>query len=75
MTFKVTKQLNPTGAMKVFTKPYCDLCMEERLTIIKKLHYKRVTVMNNNLKMYWAYRHKMTFRQFFFSTDDFIFNG
>ena len=36
MTFKVVKQLSPIGAMKTFTKPKCNLCMEERLTILKK---------------------------------------
>ena len=34
MTFKVLKQLNPIGAMKTFTKPNCNLCMQERLTIL-----------------------------------------
>ena len=43
ITFKVVKQLNPLGAMKTFTKPNCNLCMEERLTILKKLRDKRVT--------------------------------
>ena len=28
MKFKVVKQLNPIGAMKKFTKPNCNLCME-----------------------------------------------
>ena len=37
MTFKVLKQLNPIGEMKTFTKPNCNLCMEERLTILKNL--------------------------------------
>ena len=35
MTFKVLKQLNPIGAMKIFTKPDFNLCMQERLTILK----------------------------------------
>ena len=35
MTFKVLKQINPIGAMKTFTKPNCNLCMQERLTILK----------------------------------------
>ena len=35
MTFKVIKQLNPIGAMKIFTKPNSNLCMQERLTILK----------------------------------------
>ena len=30
IAFKVVKQLNPIGAMKTFTKPNCNLCMEER---------------------------------------------
>ena len=34
MTFKVVNQLNPIGAMKSFTKPNCNPCMEERLTIL-----------------------------------------
>ena len=34
MTFKVVKHLNPIGALKTFTKPNCNLYMEERLTIL-----------------------------------------
>ena len=60
MTFKVVKQLNPIGAMKTFTKPNCNLCKEERLKILKKLRYKRVTIMNKSSEIYGAYRHKMT---------------
>ena len=52
MTFKVVKQLNPIGAMKKFTKPNYNLCMEEHLTILKKLRDKRVTIMNKNLDIY-----------------------
>ena len=36
MTFKVINQLKLIGAKKKFTKPNCNLCMEERLTILKK---------------------------------------
>ena len=75
MTFKVLKQLNPIGAMKIFTKPNCNLCMQERLTILKKLRDKRVTVMNKNSEIYGAFRHKTTFHRFCLSTDDPIFNG
>ena len=56
--------------MKTFRKPNCKLCMEEFLTILNNLHDKRIMVMNNNLYIYGAFRHKMTFRQFFLSTDD-----
>ena len=45
MTFKVLNQLNPIGTMKKFTKPNCNLFMQESLTILKMLRDKRVTVM------------------------------
>ena len=48
MTFKVVKQLKPIGAMKTFTKPNCNLCIQECLTVLKKLRDKRVMVMNKN---------------------------
>ena len=54
MTFKVIKQLNPIDAMKAFTKPNCKLCIQERLTILKMLRDKRVTVMNKNSEIYGA---------------------
>ena len=75
ITFKVLKQLNPIGVMKRFTKPYCNLCMQERLTILKKLRNKRVMVMNKNSEIYGACRNKNTFHRFCLSTDDPIFNG
>ena len=46
MTFKVVKQINPISPMKTFIEPNCNLCMEERLILFKKLCEKRVTVMN-----------------------------
>ena len=70
MTFKVVKQLNPIGAMKTFTKPHCNLCMEERLIILKKQHDKRVTIMNNNSEIYGACWQKTCFHIFCLSTDD-----
>ena len=36
MTFKVVKELNPVGSMKIFTKPNFNLCVEERLRILKR---------------------------------------
>ena len=68
--FKVINQLKQIGGMKTFTKPNCNLCMEERLTILKKLRDKCVTLMNKNLEIYRAYRHKITLRQFSLFTDD-----
>ena len=75
MTFKVVKQLNAIGAMKTFTKPNCNLCMQESSTILKKICEKRVTVNNKNSEIYGACRHKTTFHKFFLSTDDTVFNG
>ena len=54
MAFKVVKEINPIGAMKILTKPNCNLCMQERLTILKKIRDKRVTVMNKNSEIYGA---------------------
>ena len=51
ITFKVVKQPNLIGETKTFTKTDCNLCMEERLTILKNIREKRVTVMNNNLEI------------------------
>ena len=39
-------QLNPIGVIKLFTKPNCNLCMEERLIILKSIRDKNVTPMN-----------------------------
>ena len=75
MTFKGVKQLNPIGTMKIFTKPNCNLRMQERLTILKKLREKCVRVMNKNSDICGAYRHKTTFHRFCLSTDDPVFNG
>ena len=74
MMFKVVKQLNHIGAMKTFTKPNCNLCMEERLTILKKLRDKRVTIMNKNSEIYGACRHNTCFHIFCLSTDDLVLN-
>ena len=75
MTFKVVKQLNPIGTMQTFTKPKCNLCMQERLTILKKLRGKRVKVMDKNPEIHGACQHKTTFRRFCLSTDDPILTG
>ena len=71
MTFKVLKQLNPIGAMKT----NCNICMQECWTILKKLRDKRVTVINKNLEIYGAFRHKTNVHQFFLRTDDPVFKG
>ena len=73
ITFKVVKQLNSIDAMKTFIEPNCNLCMEERLTILKKIPDKCVTVMNKNSEIYGPHRHKTNFHRFCLSTDDPVF--
>ena len=51
MMFKVIKQLDPIGTMNKITKPNCNLCMQGRLTILKKLRDKHVTVMKKNWRV------------------------
>ena len=68
LTFKLVNQINMVSTMKTFTKPNCNLCLEERLIILKKMCEKRVTAMNNNLYMYGALWNKTTFHILFLST-------
>ena len=72
MAFKLVKQVNPIGAMQIFTKPNCNLCTEERLTALKEPRDKHVMFMNKNLEMYGAFWQKTTFHIFLLSTDDSI---
>ena len=74
MTFKVVKQLSLIGAMKKFTKPNFNLCMEERLTILKNLREKRITIENKNSKIYGAFWLKTCFHVFCLSIDDPVLN-
>ena len=64
MPFKVVNQINPIGTMKKSKKPNCNIFMQERLTILKKLRDKRIMVMNKNSEIYVACRHKTTFHRF-----------
>ena len=70
----VVNQINLVDAMKTFTKTNCNLCMEERHTILKRLRDKRVTIMNKNSEIYGACRHKTCFHIFCLSTDDPVLN-
>ena len=70
MIFKVVKHLNLICSIKTFSKPNCNLCMEEHITILKKLRDKHVMVMKNNLDIYGACWHKTTFSQFVLITYD-----
>ena len=64
MALKVVNKINPIDAINIFTKHNCNLCAEERLTILKNISEKCVTVMNKNLEIYRACQHKMTFINF-----------
>ena len=64
MTFKLVKQIIQIGAMKTFTKLNCNICKKERLTILKKLCDKRVTIKNKNSEIYKACRKKRIFVNF-----------
>ena len=75
MAFKAVKQLSPADAIKTFTKPNCNICMEELLTTLKNLRDKRVTIMNKNSEIYGACQHKTCFQIFCLSTDDPVLNG
>ena len=75
MPFKVVMQINLIGAMKTFTKLNCNICMEEHLTILKKLCGKHITIMNKNLEIYGSCRHKITFHRFCLSTEYTVFKG
>ena len=66
---KLFKQVNTIVSMKLFKKPNCNLCMEERLIIFKNLHDKDVTLMNNDSEIYRAFRHKKK-PKFYLITND-----
>ena len=70
MTLKVVRHINLIGEMKTFTKPNYNLFMEKRLTNLKNVCEKCVTVMNKNPEIYGACHNKIIFRQFFLSTQD-----
>ena len=72
ITFKVVKDLKIIGAMKSFTKPSCNLFMEECLTILENLRHKRVTFMKKGSNISGASWHKTNFHQFFLSNNDHI---
>ena len=62
MKFKVVKRLNPISTMEKISELNCNLCMEERLTILKKQRDKRVIIMKNNSEIYGDCQHKTNFR-------------
>ena len=47
MALNLVNQLNTIESMKQFSKPNYNLCMEERLTVLKNLRNKCVTLMNH----------------------------
>ena len=71
---KVINQKNLIGAIKIFTKPNYNLCMQERLIILKKLCDQRITVMNKNMEIYKACQNNKTVHLFSLKTDHLVFN-
>ena len=61
MALNLVNQLNTIESMKQFSKPNYNLCMEERLTVLKNLRDKCVTLMNNDSEIYGDCRHKNNF--------------
>ena len=70
MAFTLLKLLNPIGTIKTYMKPNCNLCMEERLTITRKIREKCELFMNKKSEIYRTCGQKTTFCRFFLSTDD-----
>ena len=68
--FKVVNHLNQIEAMKSLMEPNCNIFIEGKLTTLKKLRDKCVTLTNNNSEIYGAFRYKMTFNLFFISNYD-----
>ena len=56
MEFKVVKQIKSIISMKSFMKPNCNICMEEHLMVLKKLHDKKFTLTKKYLNIYGAFR-------------------
>ena len=54
MAFKLFIQINPIGSMRSFMKPYCNLCMEELLSIIKKLYDKKCHTTEQKIGNIWS---------------------
>ena len=72
MLFKAENHLNLIGLMKPFMKLNWNICMEELLKILNNICNKHDIVMNKNLEIYGACRHKTTFHQFFLIRSTFV---
>ena len=51
MTFKVVCQLNTIDTMEILMKHSCMICMEERLTVLKRICDKCVTFIKKDSKI------------------------
>ena len=70
MIFKVVNQINPIGAIKSFTKPNCNLCMEECLTILKS-YVTKASRLLTIIRIYTGPTvRKLISNRFCLSTDD-----
>ena len=70
MAFKEEHTINLIEEMKSFMKPNPNLFTGWKLTMLKKLCDKNVTLMNKNSDIYRACRNKTSFRRFFLNTHD-----
>ena len=61
MMLKLLKQLNLVGKTKTFMKPNCNLCMKERLTILKIY----VTNLSRSWIRIWIYTVPASSKQLF----------
>ena len=60
MAFKEVNQIKLIGEMKSFKKSNCNIRTQEHLTILKHLHDKNATLIDNNLGVYGVFWHKKT---------------
>ena len=68
---KLVEKINQISAMKTFSKPNCNLCMDKCLKTLKKLRDKHVMVMNKKFYIQ-GLPAQNNFHQFLLSTDDIV---
>jgi hypothetical protein len=64
MKYEILWQANPISAMKTFGKLNCALCMRERVEILRAHQQNELALINYNLEIFGACRHKTKFHRF-----------
>jgi hypothetical protein len=64
MKYEILWQANPISAMKTFGKLNCALCMRERVEILRAHQQDELSLINCNLEIFGACRHKTKFHRF-----------